>query len=111
MVLSGGHWFLLGKPFILQRWSPKFKPKRDEAAPITIWIKIVDFPLALWTPTGISKISSFVGIPISVDSLTANRTRLTFARVCVLISKDSILPEEIPIDIDGEDFTLKVLYD
>ncbi|XP_020703364.1 uncharacterized protein LOC110114725 [Dendrobium catenatum] len=103
MVLSGGPWFLLGKPFILQRWSPKFKPKRDEDAPIPIWIKIVDFPLALWTPTGISKISSYVGIPISVDSLTANRTRLTFARVCVLISKDSVLPDEIPIEIEGDD--------
>ncbi|KAI0531084.1 hypothetical protein KFK09_000636 [Dendrobium nobile] len=111
MVLSGGPWFLLGKPFILQRWSPKFKSKRDEAAPIPIWIKIVDFPLALWTPTGISKISSYVGIPISVDSLTANRTRLAFARVCVLISKDSVLPDEISIEIEGEDLVLKVLYD
>ncbi|KAI0519571.1 hypothetical protein KFK09_007022 [Dendrobium nobile] len=110
-ILSGGLWFILGKPFILQRWSPKFKPKRDEAAPIPIWIKIVDFPLALWTPTGVSRIASFIGIPISVDSLTANRSRLTFARVCVLISKDSALPDEIPLEIDGEDMVLKVLYD
>ncbi|PKU59626.1 uncharacterized protein LOC110106371 [Dendrobium catenatum] len=110
-ILSGGPWFLLGKPFILQRWSPKFKPKRDEASPIPIWIKIVDFPLALWTPTGISRIASYIGVPISVDSLTANRTRLTFARVCVLITKDSILHEEIPIEIDGEDLVLPVIYD
>ncbi|XP_020682606.1 putative proline-rich receptor-like protein kinase PERK11 [Dendrobium catenatum] len=110
-VLSGGPWFPLGKPFILQRWSPKFKPKRDEDALIPVWIKIVDFPLALWTPTGISKISSYVGIPISVDALTANRSRLTFARICVLISKDSPLPDEIPIEIEGEDITLTVLYD
>ncbi|PKU78977.1 RNA exonuclease 1 [Dendrobium catenatum] len=110
-VLSGGPWFLLGKPFILQRWSPKFKPKRDEASPIPIWIKIVDFPLALWTPTGISRIASYIGIPISVDSLTANRSRLTFARVCVLISKDSVLHDEIPLEIDGEDMVLNVLYD
>ncbi|XP_020704825.1 uncharacterized protein LOC110115796 [Dendrobium catenatum] len=111
MVLSGGPWFLLGKPFILQRWSPKFKPKRDEAAPIPIWIKIVDFPLVLWTPTGISKIASYVNVPISVDTLTANHSRLTYARVCVLISKDSALPEEIPLEIEGEDLVLKVLYD
>ncbi|KAI0516226.1 hypothetical protein KFK09_008898 [Dendrobium nobile] len=110
-ILSGGPWFILGKPFILQRWSPKFKPKRDEAAPIPIWIKIVDFPLALWTPTDVSRISSFIGIPISVDSLTASRSRLTFAKVCVLISKDSALPDEIPLEIDGEDMVLKVLYD
>ncbi|XP_020703304.1 uncharacterized protein LOC110114692 [Dendrobium catenatum] len=110
-VWSGGPWFLLGKPFILQKWSPKFKPKRDENASIPIWIKIVGFPLALWTPTGISKIASYVGIPLSVDSLTAKRSRLTFARVCVLISKESALPEEIPLEIEGEDLTLKVVYD
>ncbi|XP_020704045.1 soluble scavenger receptor cysteine-rich domain-containing protein SSC5D-like [Dendrobium catenatum] len=110
-VWSGGPWFLLGKPFILQQWSPKFKPKRDENASIPIWIKIVDFPLALWTPTGISKIASYIGIPLTVDSLTAKRSRLTFARVCVLISKDSPLPDEIPLDIDDEDLILKVLYD
>ncbi|PKU65629.1 RNA exonuclease 1 [Dendrobium catenatum] len=110
-ILTGGPWFLLGKPFILQRWSPKFKPKRDESTPIPIWIKIVDFPLALWTPTGISRIASYIGIPISVDALTANRTRLTFARVCILITKDSILHEEIPIEIDGEDLVLSVIYD
>ncbi|KAI0520067.1 hypothetical protein KFK09_007532 [Dendrobium nobile] len=110
-VLSGGPWFILGKPFILQRWSPKFKPKHDEATPIPIWIKIVYFPLALWTLTGVSRIASYIGIPLSVDSLTANRSRLTFVRACVLISKDSTLSDEIPLEIDGEEMVLKVLYD
>ncbi|PKU74964.1 hypothetical protein MA16_Dca021203 [Dendrobium catenatum] len=50
MVRTGGPWFLLGKPFILQEWSPKFKPKRDETGSIPLWIKILDLPLALWTP-------------------------------------------------------------
>ncbi|KAI0510920.1 hypothetical protein KFK09_011531 [Dendrobium nobile] len=111
LVWSGGPWFLLGKPFIIQKWSPKFQPKRDELSAIPLWIKIVDLPLALWTPKGISTIASYIGIPISVDSLTAKRARLTFARVCVSISKDSVLPDEIPINIEGEDIQLKVIYD
>ncbi|KAI0488764.1 hypothetical protein KFK09_028603 [Dendrobium nobile] len=41
----------------------------------------------------------------------ANRSRLTFARVCVQISKNSPLPEEIPIQIEWEDINLKVVYD
>ncbi|KAL0904359.1 hypothetical protein M5K25_026453 [Dendrobium thyrsiflorum] len=104
MVWSGGPWFLLGKPFILQKWSPKFNPNRDESSSIPIWIKILDLPLALWPPLGISKIASYIGIPLTVDSLTAKRTRLTFAR-------DSTLPDEIPLVIDGEDLNLKVVYD
>ncbi|XP_020681197.1 rab-like protein 6 [Dendrobium catenatum] len=104
-------WVLKGKPFILQRWSPKFKHVRDEAASIMIWVKIVDLPLDLWTPTGIFHIASYIGIPLTVDSLTANRTRLTFARVCIQISKDSKLPKEIPIQIEEEDMLLKVVYE
>ncbi|KAI0501856.1 hypothetical protein KFK09_016801 [Dendrobium nobile] len=111
MVWSGGPWFLLGRPFILQKWNPRFQPKRDETAAIPIWIKILNLPLALWTPAGISKIASFIGIPLYVDTLTAKRTRLTFARICVKVDKDSVLAEEIPIDLDGEDITLKVVYD
>ncbi|XP_020702249.1 uncharacterized protein LOC110113881 [Dendrobium catenatum] len=111
LVWSGGPWFLLGKPFILQKWSPKFQPKRDELSSIPIWVKIVDLPLALWTPKGISTIASYIGIPLSVDNLTAKRARLTFARVCVSVSKDSTLPDEIPINIEGMDIQLKVIYD
>ncbi|KAI0527705.1 hypothetical protein KFK09_003310 [Dendrobium nobile] len=83
MVWSGGPRFLLGKPFVLQQWSPKFKPKRDESASIPIWIKVLDLPLALWTPSAISKIASYIGIPVTVDNLTAKRTRLSFVRTCV----------------------------
>ncbi|PKU81814.1 RNA exonuclease 1 [Dendrobium catenatum] len=111
LVWSGGPWFMLGKPFILQKWSPKFQPKRDELSSIPLWIKIVDLPLALWTPKGISTIASYIGNPLSVDSLTAKRARLTYARVCVSITKDSTLPDEIPINIEGEDIMLKVIYD
>ncbi|KAI0491984.1 hypothetical protein KFK09_026247 [Dendrobium nobile] len=111
MVSAGGPWFLLGKSFILQRWDPKFQPKRDESAAIPLWIKILNHPLALWTPSGISKIASFIGIPLYVDALTAKRTRLTFARVCVEVDKNSVLADEIPLEIDGIDMSLKVVYD
>ncbi|KAI0524922.1 hypothetical protein KFK09_004312 [Dendrobium nobile] len=108
---AGGPWFFFGRPFILQQWSPKFKPKRDEFSSIPIWIKIVDLPLAVWNPNGISKIASFIGRPLAVDALTARKTRLTYARVCVLVSGNSPLPEEIPVCLDGDDVSLKVIYD
>ncbi|KAL0913715.1 hypothetical protein M5K25_017196 [Dendrobium thyrsiflorum] len=108
---SGGPWFFFGRPFILQKWTPKFKPKRDECNSIPIWIKIVDLPLAVWNPLGISKIASFVGHPLAVDALTARKTRLTFARVCVLVNKVSSFPDEIPISMDDDEMSLKVLYD
>ncbi|XP_020684391.1 uncharacterized protein LOC110100996 [Dendrobium catenatum] len=73
MALSGGVWFFLGKPFVLQKWVPNFKPVREEFTSIPIWFKILDLPLPCWTPEGISRIASKIGTPIAVDNLTAEK--------------------------------------
>ncbi|PKU69167.1 RNA exonuclease 1 [Dendrobium catenatum] len=111
MVWSGGPWFLLRRPFILQRWNPKFQPTRDETTSIPLWIKVLNLPLTLWTPSGISKIASFVGESLYVDMLNAKRTILTFARILVKVNQNSILLEEILLKIDGVDLNLTVVYD
>ncbi|KAL0922659.1 hypothetical protein M5K25_006661 [Dendrobium thyrsiflorum] len=109
MALSGGPWLFLEWPFILQKWSPH--PKRDEFSSIPIWVKVHDLPLCCWNPIGISKIASFIGIPLVVDTPTAQKTRLTFARVCVEVTSKSVLPDLIPISLAGESIMLKVQYD
>ncbi|KAI0516114.1 hypothetical protein KFK09_008786 [Dendrobium nobile] len=108
---TGGPWFFFGKPFILQKWSPYFVPKREEFPSIPLWVKILNLPLSLWTPEGISKLASCIGIPIAVDALTAAKTRLTFARVCVQVTSSSPLPEEIFYSVDGKVTPLRVAYD
>ncbi|XP_020696682.1 uncharacterized protein LOC110109821, partial [Dendrobium catenatum] len=107
----GGPWFFFGKPFILQKWTPDFVPKREEFPAIPLWIKILNLPLSLWTPEGISKLASCIGIPIAVDALTAAKIRLTFARVCVQITSSSFLPEEIFYSVEGKSYPLRVQYD
>ncbi|KAL0907834.1 hypothetical protein M5K25_022276 [Dendrobium thyrsiflorum] len=111
MALSGGVWFFLGKPFVLQKWVPNFKPVREEFPSIPIWFKILDLPLPCWTPEGISRIASKIGIPIVVDNLTADKSRLTYARVCVQVTKSCVYPESISISILGEPFDLKIQYE
>ncbi|KAI0529035.1 hypothetical protein KFK09_001580 [Dendrobium nobile] len=108
MALAGGVWFFLGKPFVLQKWVPNFKPVREDFSSIPIWFKIIDLPLPCWTPEGISRIASKIGKPLVVNDLTAEKTRLTYARVCVQVSKDCAYPETIPISILGEPFILKI---
>ncbi|KAI0488613.1 hypothetical protein KFK09_028452 [Dendrobium nobile] len=111
MALNGGVWFFLGKPFVLQKWAPNFKPVREEFSSIPIWFKILDLPLPCWTPEGISRIATKIGTPIAVDDLTADKTRLTYAHVCVQVTKDCLYPETIPITILGEPFSLKIQYE
>ncbi|KAI0522686.1 hypothetical protein KFK09_005071 [Dendrobium nobile] len=111
MAWSKGVWFFLGRPFLLQKWSPKFRPKRENFTSIPIWVKIHDLPLVCWNSEGISRIASKIGIPLAVDALTAQKTRLTFARVCIQVDASATYPEEIPISIEDDVFSLKIQYE
>ncbi|XP_020675529.1 uncharacterized protein LOC110094606, partial [Dendrobium catenatum] len=111
MVWSRGVWFLLGKPFVLQKWHPKFVPKKEDFATVPIWVKIHDLPLACWNSEGISRIASKIGIPVVADNLTEMKTRLTYARVCVLVDCNALYPEEIKVSLNGDVVTLKVQYE
>ncbi|KAI0498900.1 hypothetical protein KFK09_019798 [Dendrobium nobile] len=111
MVWSRGVWFLLGKPFVLQKWHPKFTPKKEDFSTVPIWVKIHDLPLACWNSEGISRIASKIGVPLAADSLIEQKTRLTFARVCVLVDKNATYPGEIKVSLDGDVVCLKVQYE
>ncbi|PKU69397.1 uncharacterized protein LOC110112516 [Dendrobium catenatum] len=111
MVWSWGVWFLLGRPFILQKWHPKFKPIRDNFASVPIWVKIHDLPLACWNLEGISRIASKISIPLAADNLNEQKTRLTFARICVLVDCNATYQEKIKVSLDGDVVCLKVQYE
>ncbi|XP_020699220.2 uncharacterized protein LOC110111614 [Dendrobium catenatum] len=111
MAWSKGMWFFLGRPFLLQKWSPKFRPKRENFTSIPIWVKIHDLPLVCWNSEGISRIASKIGILLAVNSLTAQKTRLIFARVCIQVDASATYPEEIPISIEDDVFSLKIQYE
>lgn len=54
MVWSKGVWYLLGKPFVFQKWSPLFQLTRENFTSVPIWVKIVDLPLVCQNSEGIS---------------------------------------------------------
>ncbi|KAL0904402.1 hypothetical protein M5K25_026506 [Dendrobium thyrsiflorum] len=111
MVWSKGAWFFQGKPFIFQKWTKNFHPTRENFSSVPIWVRIHDLPLVCWNSEGISKIASKIGIPIAVDSLTAAKTRLTYARVCIQVLVTSTLPDSVPISIEDEVIHLKIHYE
>ncbi|XP_020682798.1 uncharacterized protein LOC110099846 [Dendrobium catenatum] len=111
LVWTRGVWFILGKPFVLQKRHPKFIPKREDFATVPIWVKIHDLPLACWNSEGISRIASKIGVPVAADSLTEQKTRLTFARICVLVDCKATYPEVVQVSLDGEVVSLRVQYE
>ncbi|KAK1326701.1 hypothetical protein QJS10_CPA01g02458 [Acorus calamus] len=68
---------------------------------IPIWIRFPQLHLHLWGKRMLSKLASVVGTPLYMDSSTATRSRIEFARICVEISASSTLPDSIHLKEDG----------
>lgn len=101
LVWNTGMCFLNGKPFIFKKWSHDFRPVKENFKEISLWIKFPNLHLCCWHKKGFSKIASKVGIPLAVDALTASKSCIAFARMCVQISPSSTLPEEITFKLNG----------
>ncbi|KAI0489416.1 hypothetical protein KFK09_029258 [Dendrobium nobile] len=68
-----------------------------------------DFDM-VWS-RGISRIASKIDIPVAADKLTEEKTRLTYARICVLVDNLATYPQEIRVSLDGVEVKLKVQYE
>ncbi|KAF6165922.1 hypothetical protein GIB67_012819 [Kingdonia uniflora] len=87
--------------FIIRPWRPFIETEESELKTIPIWVNLNKVPSHLWTPHGIEKIASFIGTPLFLDKVTEDRTRTSFARVCVEADIDKDLPSIIPISYEG----------
>lgn len=64
---------------------------------IPIWIKLKHLPMEFWSPTYLGYVTSGVGKPLYVDSVTKDQVRLGFARVLVEVHTKSVFPKELLI--------------
>lgn len=112
MVWMGSPWFLFGKLFILKKKGTfNFQPIKEVFSSNSLWIKILDvLPLCVWNPNKLSRMAIKIGIPLAVDSLTTNKARLTYARVCIEVDKNRQRSNEIHINFKVKDISLKVQY-
>ncbi|MFQ6671301.1 hypothetical protein Gotur_035896 [Gossypium turneri] len=59
---------------------------------LPVWIHLKHVPLELFTGGGLSYIASALGNPLYMDRITASKQRLPYAKVCVELSVDQVLP-------------------
>ncbi|MQL99418.1 hypothetical protein Taro_032141, partial [Colocasia esculenta] len=107
-----GFWCIRGHPLVIRRWTPELQMEKESLSSMPIWVKFPGLPLRWWTARGLSKIASLLGGPLHMDSLTATRKRLHFARVCVLVDVHAEFPSEVVIqNADGSFDTVLVEYE
>ncbi|KAK8705494.1 hypothetical protein V6N13_049096 [Hibiscus sabdariffa] len=96
-VLANGPWHIQNMPIILRKWQPNLKSLEFNMEKLPIWVHLSRVPLELFTGIGLSYIASALGTPLYMDGITANRLRLSYAKVCVEISVDFKVPKSIPV--------------
>ena len=110
-VMDAGPWHLAGRPFILRAWKPGMDMLNIQLSSIPIWVRFYNIPLEYWTSTCLGHIASTVGIPLHLDPLTENQTKLSFARICIEVGVDCVFPKSVLLDRgNGNYSTIRIEY-
>ncbi|CAK8544545.1 unnamed protein product [Lathyrus sativus] len=111
-VLMKGPYTIRNMLMLLAEWKPNFNLKNDMMRTIPIWIKLPQLPLHLWGAKNRAKIASVLRTPLMTDECTANRYRISYARVLVEIDITQAVITEIAItDEKGEKMQQQVEYE
>ena len=110
-VMNAGPWHLAGRPFILRAWKPGMDMLNIQLSSIPIWVRFYNIPLEYWTSTCLGHIASTIGIPLHLDPLTENKSKLSFARIFIEVGVDCEFPKSVLLDRgNGSYSTIRIEY-
>ena len=70
---------------IVKQWKSQMKLEKEQLGKIPNWVPFYNY------------IASAVGKPLYADIMTESCARLSFVRICVQLSVDSLFPESIDL--------------
>ncbi|KAL6523075.1 hypothetical protein OROMI_031423 [Orobanche minor] len=92
------------------RWDPYFN-FTEEPAVVPLWVKIHALPPQWFDLRSLKTIASSVGDFLKVDEPTHNRSRLSFARVCVEVNLKNNLPKKINLQVGDDNVPLDIEFE
>ena len=104
-VMDCGPWYIAGRPFVIRRWHPGMEMLNIQLTSLPIWVKFYNIPLEYWTNTSLGCIASAVGKPLHLDSPTENRSRLSFARICIEVDLNCDFPKSALLKPGNDKYT------
>ncbi|KAL2929363.1 LINE-1 retrotransposable element ORF2 protein [Bienertia sinuspersici] len=93
-ILTMGRVFFDQKPVILRPWHIDMDLNKEDIQRIPIWVKL-NLHFKYWGQNCLKRIIQPVGTLIKVDSMTANRDKLQYARCMIEVKIDQEFPEEV----------------
>ncbi|KAF1898253.1 hypothetical protein Lal_00033019 [Lupinus albus] len=106
-----GSWNLKPDFLKLYIWTLDFNLSHQKLSHTQCWIKILGLPQDYWSARIIYSIVGGIGIPISLDEATSNRSFGHFARVLVDLDLKSDLPNQILVERECYAFFVSIEYD
>ncbi|XP_039020175.1 uncharacterized protein LOC120151933 [Hibiscus syriacus] len=108
-VIENSPWHIHNNPLILRKWEPNLKSLSFNLSKIPVWILLFNVPLELFSRAGLSYVDSAIGVPVSMDTITASKSRLEFAKVCVEIGANDTIPRYVDVVLkDGKTTSILV---
>ena len=104
-VMEFGPWYIVGRPIILRVWQPGMEMLNIQLTSLPILVKFYNIPQEYWTNTCMCYIASVVGKPPHLDSLTENRTRLSFSRIYIEVDLNSEFPKAALLNLGNDKYT------
>lgn len=99
-ALTGGQWRVFGNYLMVQDWSSKFDPLRDEIKTTPVWVRLSNIPVNFYHKAIMMGIARGLGKPLKVDLTTLNIERARFARICVEVNLSKPLKGTVVINGD-----------
>ncbi|XP_024964646.1 uncharacterized protein LOC112504921, partial [Cynara cardunculus var. scolymus] len=114
-VIDNGPWSFKNIPIFIQKWRPGLNLNSNLHDKIPLWVRIHDIPYDAWNDEGLSYIASKIGIPLAMDSWTANMCKYAagksaFARVLLEVPVRNNWIDEVKVRIPDPDTLSTTLY-
>ncbi|CAH9085043.1 unnamed protein product [Cuscuta europaea] len=111
-VLHEGPYTVFGRLLMLKELSEDFTFEDAEFLKVPIWVKFQKLPMKLWNDVAMSEVESMVGVPITTDKVTQERTNNDYARVLIEVDISKPPPLSFPIRLPSRKvFKQYVLYE
>ncbi|XP_026456778.1 uncharacterized protein LOC113357549 [Papaver somniferum] len=109
-ALEMGSMFIFSGLFIGKPCSRLVEKEIAELKSIHVWMNFRNVPLFMWSNKGLSMISSYLGKPLMMDTQTLNKTRMSYARICVEVDVNCDFPDSFTFTVGGID-TIEIKMD
>ncbi|KAK8612248.1 hypothetical protein V6N13_092367 [Hibiscus sabdariffa] len=109
-VIENGPWHIQHKSLVLRKWEPSMAKLDFDLVLMPVWVQLFNIPLELFSQQDLSYIASAIGNPLYMDSVTANKEWLEFAKVSVEVKPGDSIPKVVNVLMhDGSLHAVRVL--